>query len=179
MFQIRNDYEIVALLQKEPKHLRKIAKELNVPLTNVMRLSQNLVEENVLDFREIGKSKQFFLKNTLESQVYQHMAEHYKKLKVLQRPLIRKIVQEVLDIVKGNQLIVLFGSYAKGLENKDSDIDLYVETKSTTLKKKLESISDKLSIKIGEFNKDSALAKEIIKNHVIIQNVERYFDLLL
>ena len=178
MFQIRNDLEMVALLQKEPKHLRQIAKELNIPLTTVMRLSRSLVDESVLDFREIGKSKQFFLKDTLESLVYEHMAEHYKKLKILQKPLIRKVVQEVLEIAKENQLIILFGSYAKGLEDKDSDIDLYVETKSTVLKKKLESISDKLSVKIGKFNGDSALAKEIIKNHVIIQNVEGYFNLL-
>jgi predicted nucleotidyltransferase len=73
-------------------------------------------------------------------------------------------------------LALLFGSYAKGLEKDDSDSDLYIETKSKKTKEELESSDTRLSIKIGDYNQQSSLAKEIEKNHVIIKGVERYYE---
>jgi predicted nucleotidyltransferase len=44
---------------------------------------------------------------------------------------IEKIQQEILTALKPLQLnrVILFGSYAYGLPNKNSDIDLYIVTK--------------------------------------------------
>jgi len=44
---------------------------------------------------------------------------------------IEKIQQEILNALKPLQLnrVILFGSYAYGLPNKNSDIDLYIVTK--------------------------------------------------
>ena len=74
------------------------------------------------------------------------------------------------------KLIVLFGSYAKGLANKNSDIDIYIETKNRNVKKLVENVNSKINVKIGSFNIDSPLIKEIIKNHVIIKGIEVFYD---
>ena len=73
-------------------------------------------------------------------------------------------------------MIVLFGSYAKDTVKKDSDIDVYMETTNNKIKNKLQEINSKLSIKIGEFNTNSLLIKEIIKNHVIVRGIEEFYE---
>lgn len=177
MLHIRIDFEIVEQLRKEPKHIRMIAKELKLIPSTVMRNINHLVDENVVDFKLEGKNKKYSLKQTPEANNYLLMTEQYKLLNALKNPKIRKITKELIEQTNG-ELIVLFGSYAKSMERKESDIDIYIETKDTGLKEKLSKISDKLSIKIGALNKDDLLTKEIIKNHILIQNAERFYQLI-
>ena len=73
-------------------------------------------------------------------------------------------------------MIILFGSYAKGLENKNSDIDIYIDSTNIKLKKNLRTIYDDLSFQIRKFNNRDLLIKEIIKNHVIIQGGETFYE---
>ena len=104
--------------------------------------------------------------------------ENYKLIKFFEKyPHLEPLFE---DIIKkcGSKLIILFGSYAKGIPKQESDIDIYIETKEQNLKKKAEEIDSKLSIKIGKFNQDSLLIKEIIKNHVILNGVERFYEQL-
>jgi len=73
-------------------------------------------------------------------------------------------------------MIFLFESYAKGTENKNSDIDIYIDSTNQKSKKEIEKIYPNLSIKIGKFNSKDLLIKEIIKNHVIISGGEKYYE---
>lgn len=178
MFQKRNDFEIVALLQKESLHLRSIAKSLAIPLSTAMRATHFLTSENVIDYKKQGRNKEFFLKETNERRIYEYMAEKYKLLKLLQKPVLRRYVQQILSQTN-NELVILFGSYAKGAENEQSDIDVYVETKDASMKSTIGSISEKISVKIGSFEKSSDIGREIIKDHVVLQNLDRYFYLII
>ena len=71
---------------------------------------------------------------------------------------------------------MLFCSYAKGLAKKDSDIDIYIETKNRNVKKSIEDIHSKISVKIGIFDIKSLLIKEIIKDHIIIKGIEVFYE---
>ena len=73
-------------------------------------------------------------------------------------------------------MILLFGSYARGNEKKDSDIDVYIETSSPKIKEDVRKIYDLISVKIGKFNREDLLIKEIIKNHIIIKGGEEYYE---
>jgi predicted nucleotidyltransferase len=73
-------------------------------------------------------------------------------------------------------LALLFGSYAKGLAAKESDIDIYVETPDSKVRRQLEQKHSSLSVKIGKFDTGSMVIREIMKDHVIIKGVEIYFD---
>jgi predicted nucleotidyltransferase len=105
------------------------------------------------------------------------MTEEYKLLKLTNQAKLRRIIQEIRLITDG-ELVVLFGSHSKGTATKNSDIDIYIETTNTNLKKEIRKISDDISVKIGNFNKENQLVKEIIKNHVIIQNTHRFYKLI-
>ncbi len=174
----QKDYrlEIVNILLKEKDHVRKIAKRLNINHMMITRKLKELLKENAVDFKKEGKNKVYFLKKTIEAKTYSFITEEYILLKTIKKyPQLRKIIEKIQKN-KNIKLAILFGSYAKGLAKKDSDIDLFIETKNKKIKKELSLIDSKLSIKIGTYNKKNNLIKEINKNHVIIKGIERYYE---
>ena len=168
--------EIVELLLKESLHVREIAKRLKTNHMTIARKTKRLVESNVADFRKEGKNNIFFLKKTIEARAYILMSEQYKMLSAISRyPELRSIVENIQK-TRNISLAILFGSYAKNIAKKDSDIDVYIETASQKLKKELSMLNSRLSIKIGRYDRKSNLIKEIEKHHVIIKGAERYYE---
>jgi predicted nucleotidyltransferase len=168
--------EIVALLQKEDLHARAIAERLASNHATVLRRLRVLADDNVVDFRNEGRNKVYTIKRSIEGRNAAMIAEVYRQsLAVSRYPVLRGIVRAVLEIPEV-PLALLFGSYAKGLATKKSDIDLFVETLDPAVKRRLEQRHSLLSVKIGEFDTKDLLVREIMKDHVIIRGVEAYFD---
>ncbi len=166
---------IFSLLIKE-NHIRGLAKEIGTNQTTISRKINELFEENVVDSKIEGKNKVFFLKKTLEAKHNIYIAEQYKLLKIIYKyPRLKDII---IPIQKNKyiNLAILFGSYAKLIAKKQSDIDLYIDTDDKKIKKDVELINTKLSVKIGRYDKDNLLIKEIEKNHVIIKGVELFYE---
>lgn len=177
MSQKRNiEFEIILQLLREPSHVRALSKKTQQPLTTISRKLSVLVKENILDFKTQGKNKIFSLKKNLLAKNYIYQAEQHKLTTLINKhPKLSIILQDILT--KTNErLIILFGSYAKFSAKKESDIDIYIETKKKETKEKVEEINSKIKAKIGEFNLQSNLIKEIIKNHVIVKGVEEFYD---
>jgi len=177
MLQKRNDFEIIECLLFQAKHIRYIGQKTKLNPSTVMRTLRNLENKGVVDFKREGRNKIYYLKDTPEARTYKYITEHYKLLKTLQNPKLRRIIKALTTISHG-ELIILFGSYANNTSKEESDIDIYVETESRELQKNMQNISEKLSIKIGKIDKENALTSEIIKNHVIIQNTERFYNVI-
>ena len=174
----QKDYnlEIIGNLLKSNNHIRGIAKELKTNQTTIARKVKELERYNVVDYKQEGKNKAYFLKKTIEAKEFTLIYEHYKLIKILNKyPILRNICQKIKDNYK-IRLAVLFGSYAKSLADKDSDIDIYIETQDTKLKKEIELLNTKISVKIGTYDPKSLLIKEIEKNHVILREVEKYYE---
>lgn len=168
--------EIVLLLSGNNLHTRALAKELNTNHVTVINKLESLMEENVVDFKQEGKNKVYFLKKSVEARNYVIMAELYKLNKVIKiYPTLRKIIEAIKRHSK-IKLAILFGSYAKGIAKRDSDIDIFIETRDRNLKKELQLLNSKLSVKIGNYNRTNLLIREIEKNHVIIKGVEMYYE---
>ena len=169
-------FEIVDMLLKKNNHVRSLAKKLGTNHTTISRKIKEISELNVVDYKQEGKNKVYFIKNNPESKAFIFMTENYKLNQILKKhPCIRKIIEKI----QGNKkikLAIIFGSYARGGETKKSDIDIYIETIDRKIKKDLEVIDSKVNVKIGKYNKKSPLIKEIEKNHVIIKGVEKYYD---
>jgi predicted nucleotidyltransferase len=169
------DYEIILLLINEGLHGRAISNRLKANLSSVQNHLKLLRDLNVIDYKTIGKNKIFNIKNSLSSRKYVYNAENYKLLLLIEKyPFLEPLIT---DINKSNvDMIILFGSFASLTANDDSDIDVFAQTQKKDLKKALESINSRLSIKIGTFDVNSLLIKEIIKNHVILKGVETYYE---
>lgn len=173
----RKDYklEIVGALVGNSYHARELARRLEINHMMLNRKFGELVEENVMDYRVEGKNKVYFMKESVEARAYVFMAENYKLVWLLKMyPLLRGVVDSIIKD-KRLKLVVLFGSYAKGLAKKNSDIDIFVETENSQLKKELDKLDSRLSVKIGKFDSGSLLGREILKNHVVLKGVERFY----
>jgi predicted nucleotidyltransferase len=134
------------------------------------------VKENVLDYKMEGRNKVFFIRKTLQAKNYVFNAERYKQIKLLKKyPELNVIVEDILKKSVEN-LIIIFGSYAKFSARKDSDIDIFVETNKKNVKEKIGSLHSKINVKIGKFDLNSPLIKEIIKSHVILKGVEEFYE---
>jgi len=168
--------EIVSKLIEKNFHARALAKELKTNHMAIVRKIKELFNENILDYKEEGKNKVYFIKDTSEARSYVLMAEYYKLNQLLKKyPSLRNIIQNIQKNKK-IKLALIFGSYAKSLAKKESDIDVYIETDNKKIKQELELLNSKVSVKIGKYNEKSLLAKEILKNHVIIKGVEIFYE---
>mgnify|MGYP001581022104 CR=1 FL=1 len=180
MIQIKINYELEVILSllKGEMHGRELAKELKTSLTRIQSIFSRLREKNVLDYREVGKNHIYFIKKNLVSKSIILSAENYKLTKIISKyAFLEPLFQDIIEKSKA-KLIILFGSYAKDISNKESDIDIYIDTTNEQIKKDIEKISDLISVKIGKFNKDELLVQEIIKNHIIIKGGEEYYEKL-
>lgn len=180
MIQIKVNYEFEVLLSllKKEMHGRELTKELKTSLTRIQSVLNGLRQINVIDYKTEGKNHAYFIKKNLISKAFILNAENYKLAKLLRKytilePLFKDITEKYPD-----KMIILFGSYAKFIPKEDSDIDVYVETTDKKIKENIQIMNNSISVKIGEFNTEDLLIKEIIKDHVIIQGGEDFYERL-
>ena len=170
------ELEIILVLLKNKTHLREIARTLNESHSTILRKINELVKESILDYKKEGKNKIFFIKNNLKAKNYVYSAEIHKLNKLLKKHPELSIIFEDIKKNFSKGMIILFGSYAKGIPKKDSDIDIYLETNDNNIKTRVKETYSKLSIKIGKFDIKSLLIKEVIKNHIIIRGLEDFYE---
>jgi len=178
MVHIQNNLklEIILILLKRKIHIREIARIIKEPHSTVLRKINDLAKEGILDYEKEGKNKCYFIKNNLNAKNYIYSAEIYKLSKLVgKHPELGIIFEDIKNIAKKG-IIILFGSYAKGDYKKESDFDIYIETLDSSIKGKIKEINSKINLKIGKFNLDSLLVKEIIKNHIILRGVEKFYE---
>ncbi len=174
--KINYNYEVLLLLLKKEMHGRELDKELKTSLTRVQSILNELRSINILDYKTEGKNHVYFIKKSLVSKSFILNAENYKLAKILlKHQELEPIFQDIIQKSKCS-LIILFGSYAKGNPRQDSDIDIYIETTNPKIKEEVQKIYDLINVKIGKFNPEDLLIKEIIKNHAIIKGGEEYYE---
>lgn len=170
------ELEIILVLIKGKSHLREIARTLKKPHATILRKLNDLVKMQVLDYKIEGRNKVFFIKNNLNSKNYVYSSEIYKLSRLIEKyPELGIILDDVKKSLP-KLMIILFGSYAKGIAKQESDIDIYVETTNNSIKEKIKSINSKINVKIGKFDINSLLIKEIVKNHVILGGSEQFYE---
>jgi len=156
--------------------VRGLAKALSANQMTISRKIEELYEENVVDYRREGRNKVFFLKKTLESKQWACMAESRKQLDIIRKYPRLRVIFEKIRQNPGVTLAVLFGSYANGTATDESDIDVYIDTKEKRIKNDIGLIDTKLNVKIGSYDRENLLIREIEKNHVIIKGADEYYE---
>src|SRR3989344_2371020 len=113
------------------KHLEKrvtmheLSKLVGIPYASFYRTVQNM--NDVLDVEVVGKSKTLGLKtkNPVIKAYLAVSSDEERKEFLQKQPIIRKITIEL----NTKDVVLLFGSYAKGKETEKSDIDLLIINK--------------------------------------------------
>jgi len=172
-------------------HVRAIAKLLNTSHVTLLPYLKKLEKHKTLISRKVGKNKEYLLNhNNILTKDYIALSEKLEAIKYLQKNfLIKKVYQHLINVnVQG--AVVLFGSYAKNYATETSDIDLFClgklsQNQILEIKKIGKIYGKEINIKtstIKNFNEGlitgDTLIKEIIKNHVILQNPDLIVNLL-
>ena len=176
MEQKNYKFEIVRVLNRKGEHVRGVAVRLGTNHMMIVRKMSELLNNNVVDVREEGRNKVYFVKDSVEARAYLQMMEQYKLVSLLSKyPTLRGIVDRIQKD-KRIKLALIFGSYAKNIAKKTSDVDIFIETQDINLKKEYSRLDSKFGVKIGQLKKGDLLVEEIKKNHVLIKGVESYYE---
>ena len=135
--------------------VREIERTLKLPLPSVIRYRKELEKEGILVTAKTG-SVTFYTASRSETYLLE------KKLYNIKRLYESELIS-YLRIELSNPAIVLFGSYAKGEDTENSDIDLYIET-SSKKKVSLEKFENILKRDIQVFQHKNL--KEISNPHL-------------
>ena len=153
--------------------VREIERVLKLPLPSVIRYCRELAKEGILDIAQMGNVRFYTAKRGSQEYLLEKQLYNIKQLH-------RSGLIEYVRIELSNPAIILFGSYAKGEDTEESDIDIYLETPS---KKKvdLEKFKRILKREIQIFQHKSLkdisnphLANNII-NGIIVNNYIEVF----
>jgi len=140
--------------------VREIEKILKLPLPSVIRYCKELEEEGILMINKVGNVVFYTADKTNPNFLLD------KKLFNIKLLYTSGLI-EFLKIKLSNPSLIVFGSYAKGEDIENSDIDLYIETPS---KKEisLKEFEKKLNRKIQIFEHTNIRG---IKNKELINNI--------
>jgi len=159
-----------------------IAKNNNLNQKTVSKYLLKLEKEHFLKSQIDGRNKLFFL-NLQNLELVTPFVIATELLRTInfykKNPLIKEISEKIKPFIVGSAII--FGSYAKNIQKKDSDLDLLIIGKCN--EKEIEKISKAYNVEISlkiysKFEKD-ILMNEVLKNHIIIKQVESFVEEIL
>lgn len=145
LFFRESSFKIAELIFNYPNrtfHIRELAKKAKLSTTSVVRSIADLKRFKVVQIEKTGLTTN--VKADLDSEAY----PFYKKVFNLYRLERYAIIQTLKEAFRA-ETIVLFGSFAKGEDIEESDVDILILTKS----KKKKNLSDFLSVCEKELNR--------------------------
>jgi len=195
--------KILEVFLKDPFkeiHLREIARLSKVSLNNVDNSLRLFVKDNIFKRRDV--SNMVFFKPNLENEALLKIFEFlelekkkkfYDKNRKIAR-LLQKYTQDIIDLSnKRIQLVILFGSVARGEWTKGSDIDILVVVSEkdkdviTILNKAKIDVSPLLEISpistttekfIEGFRKKTEFYDELWKDRVVLYNEFLFWQMI-
>ncbi len=158
-----------------------------VPQQTSSRLLNGLVKQKVVDFKEIGRNKMFYLDGSKPktSSVFE-ILENHKAL--IFRQKLKEVSVIVDELSKHAESLIVFGSYSSYSFDKSSDLDILLLGESS--KTAVDGVRDRYNMEINchymkykefssELKKRTPLAIEIFKNHTIFGNVSNVVIIFL
>ena len=149
---------------------REVARELGVSAPAVKKAIKYLVEEELIN---VEKKVILDIRLNFENPFVMRL----KKLHNLSKIFDSGVVDYIYDVCLPNS-IILFGSYSLGEDLENSDIDIFVESKSKKLDLKDYEKFLKRDISIffeGDFSKLSKELRNNIVNGVVLKGYLRVF----
>lgn len=166
--------------------LRELSASLKIPYATFHREVSKTQDLIILDKK--GSAILASLKSSPEAKSYLAVSSYEEKKEFLiKSPVIRKISEEL----GSNEIVLLFGSYAKGTQTAKSDIDLLIVNKKGEKSISFSKYELLFKIKINpifvsqkEFTemlkeKEENVGKQALKNHIILANEFQFWEMVL
>ena len=184
-----NELRILGVFTKgldKEYYIRELSSILAINVRTVYLTLKSLETKGVLKSRITWKLRFYMInRKNYPSFFYLTMAESYKLLEFFNRHYEYKQLFYELSTLYPDAILLVFGSYAKMAETKESDLDLFCICDAILQKEKTDMITSKCSVKVNikysslkNFSKEDILTKEVILNHICMQNMENYLRLI-
>ena len=185
MYQKRNkELDVISLYSgnyKDKFYLRQISKLAKLPLKTCQNVLINLEKKRVLKSKVEGKNKYFSLNlDNIQAKSALLQAVIYKTDIFLEKYSPFKTFLKELNT---NIPIIVFGSFAKLIADKDSDLDLMIlsekeELSFHLLPYKVHKVNMSESSFLKAVKEQETLIKEIEEKHIILNNHSFYVNMM-
>ncbi|NOR85528.1 hypothetical protein GQ473_05410 [archaeon] len=166
----------------------QIAKMKNLNQKTVATTLNKFESQKFLKSTTQGRNKLYYL-NIEDAQMsvqFISIVEHLKTMNFYKnQPFIKDVVSKIMPLF--NDIVIIFGSYAKGTQKKDSDLDIFVvgSYKSDELEKISKAYKIEINVKSYPWDvfkkalkKKDPFLEEIMRNHIIINDIQSYVYIL-
>ena len=167
-------------------YIREVEKLLKISPRTAQLILEDLENKGIIESKVRGKIKSYKLKINELSNRYLTFAEQYKSIAFMEKNLlVKEVIEKISPFING--IGIIFGSYAKGMSNKESDLDIFTagDFEKEEIKKVSRNLGIEISIKcypLKTFEKNvnhDTLLKEVLKNHIIFKNTELFIQKVL
>jgi len=164
-------------------HGREIARKLKMNQRTAKLYLDVLEKEKILAGEIKGRNKEFTLKRSALSKRLLTMAEQYKMFMLFANFEVYDIVSSIMDFA---EIVIVFGSFAKGYSRKDSDLDILLIGRAEM--RKINKIKEKYARKIhvvhmrqkqfiARLKEKDNFVMDVLHDHVICSGFENFTDL--
>ena len=178
------DLKVLSLFTKgydKEYYIREVEKLLDVSSRTALVTLAKLEKKGILESQTKGKIKTYAIRKSTLSRESLLLTEQYKEIQFLEENhLIKEVLEKADEYMQG--IVLIFGSYAKGIQKDDSDLDMFIvgkfdEAKIKDVGKTYGIDIDIKSYPVKIFSKeihDDVLLKEIVGNHILIKGAEGF-----
>ena len=167
-------------------YIREVEKLLKISPRTAQLILEDLENKGILESKIKGKIKSYKLKVNELSKKYVTFVEQYKSIAFMEKNLmVKEVIEKISPFING--IGIIFGSYAKGTSNKESDLDIFAagNYKKKEIKKVSRNLGIDISVKcyplktfVKNINED-VLLREILNNHILFKNMELFIEKVL
>jgi predicted nucleotidyltransferase len=191
----RTQEQILQLLLGRPEErlsIRGIARLLGKSYTLTYNNVQGLVKQGFLEKQSIPPAQMIQIKESTPANVLVGVERKIAEFFLEKHSWIKLYLKDVLGASPVFFIMLVFGSYAKGTQTKESDLDLLIIVpKKEDIPKMERAAQQYTQVKKGVIVVDAQNFTEMIKNpkelsvgneakkhHVLIYGAEQYYQLL-
>jgi hypothetical protein len=175
-----NEYNVLGVLYKakRPLFFREISKLSKVSIGGTQQVLKDY--SSYVNKRKEGRNTYYSLKQGIATFYLKVLIEAYRsQIFIFNNSLFNDLFS---FLIKNNMPSLIFGSYAKGINNKDSDLDLLVLSKKKIPDHICPVELHRIDLTRSQFEKaakdDEALIKEIRKDHIFVNKLDYFINVI-
>lgn len=191
----RTQEQILQLLLSRPEErlsIRGIARLLGKSYTLTYNNVQRLVKQGFVEKQSIPPAQMIQIKESIPANVLVDIERKVAEVFLEKHSRIKLYLKDVLNAAPPFFIMLVFGSYAKGTQTKDSDLDLLIivpmkadipvmekaAQQYTKVKKGIIVVDAQNFTEMIKNSRELSVGNEAKKNHILIYGAEQYYQLL-